>query len=326
MRDYDIAWPTALLAALALGCGHPRSPYVAGVRETNGLLVSVAAWGRDSVRLAHAVQAAFDSAAGVEGMLSGLGDHPGAQVVSAQLAALVQRAVLLARASGGAFDPTGRNSRGVAVDTVRHTITIPPGVHLDLGEFGRGYALDRALLALRGAVDSAVISSGGLYLIAADWSGARVVGIVDPDNTLEPLARLTVPPGTWAVSMTSVAEARDELIDPRTGKPAARTRVVAAMAPAAADAAGWSTAFYVVGCDSALALAPRVRTSVVCADGSVRWTPDLEGRVERVTDSAGPSGAAPAREPARAPAAAADTSDSRPLRLPGNSRSRPPTR
>jgi thiamine biosynthesis lipoprotein ApbE len=55
------------------------------------------------------------------------------------------------------------------------------------------------------------------------------------------------------------------------------------MAPDAADAGGWSTAFYVVGCDSALALAPRVRTSVICADGGVRWTPDLEGRVTKDT-------------------------------------------
>jgi hypothetical protein len=51
------------------------------------------------------------------------------------------------------------------------------------------------------------------------------------------------------------------------------------MAPDAADAGGWSTAFYVVGCDSALALAPRVRTSIVCADDAVRWSSDLEGRV-----------------------------------------------
>lgn len=281
MRDHNIAFSKAVLAAAVLGCGHHVVPYVARVGEANGVLVSVAAWGRDSLRLARAVQAALDSVAGVEAMLSHVGDRPGTHAVAPGVTALVQRAASLARASGGAFDPTGRNFRGLAIDTVRHTITIPPGLRLDLGEFGRGYALDRALLALQGVADSAVISSGGEYLIAADWSGARVVGIVNPENTLEPLARLTVPPGTWAVSMTSIAEAQDELLDPRTGKPALRTRVVAAMAPNAADAGGWSAAFYVIGCDSALALAPSVRTSVVCADGSVRWTPDLEGRVTR---------------------------------------------
>jgi len=268
-----------LWCGMVAGCGQQRAPYVAGVREAHGVLVSVAAWGPDSLRLERAVQGALDSAMSVTTMLSDLGARPGTRGVSPGLARLVQRALELARASGGAFDPTGRNIRGVSVDTARHTVTLPPGLSLDLGEFGRGYALDRALAALRGAADSAVLSSGGQYLIHADWSGARVIGIVDPDNTQRPLARLTIPAGTWAVSMISVAEVRDELLDPRTGKPAVRTRVVAAMAPDAADAGGWSTAFYVVGCDSALALAPRVRTSIVCADDAVRWSSDLEGRV-----------------------------------------------
>ena len=270
-----------LWCALVGGCGQRRMPYVARVREAHGVLVSVAAWGPDSLRLERAVQGALDSAMSVAAMLSDFGDRPGTRGVSPGLARLVQRALELARASGGAFDPTGRNFRGVSVDTARHTVTLPHGLHLELGEFGRGFALDHALVALRGAADSAVISSGGQFLIHADWSGARVIGIVDPDNTQRPLARLTIPAGTWAVSTISVAEVRDELLDPRTGKPAVRTRVVAAMAPDAADAGGWSTAFYVVGCDTALAVAPRVRTSVICADGGVRWTPDLDGRVTR---------------------------------------------
>ena len=268
-----------LVAAAVAACGHSRTPYVARVRETRGVLISVAAWGPDSQRLDHAVTAALDSAAAVETALAGVSDRPGTQGVSPGLARLVLRAVELARASGGAFDPTAKNFRALSVDTVRHTITLAGGLHLDLGEVGRGYALDRALAALHGVADSAVISSGGEYLIHSDWSGARVVGIVDPNHTLAPLATLTIPAGTWAVSTMSVAEAGDELLDPRTGKPATRTRVVAAIAPNAAAAGGWSLAFYVVGCDSALALAPRVHTSVVCVDDGVRWSPDLDGRI-----------------------------------------------
>jgi thiamine biosynthesis lipoprotein ApbE len=47
----------------------------------------------------------------------------------------------------------------------------------------------------------------------------------------------------------------------------------------AADA--WSTAFFVLGCDSALALASRLEDtlSVLCADQQVHWTPELDGRV-----------------------------------------------
>jgi thiamine biosynthesis lipoprotein ApbE len=277
MRPFPLV--AAVLYACISGCGHRVTPYVARVRETRGVLISVAAWGRDSQRLDHAVTAALDSAAAVETALAGVGDRPGTQGVAPGLAQLVLRAVELARASGGAFDPTTRNLRALSVDTVRHTITLAGRLHLDLGEVGRGYALDRALAALHGVADSAVISSGGQNLIHSDWSGARVVGIVDPNHTLAPLATLTIPAGTWAVSTMSVAEAGDEVHDPRTGKPATRTRVVAAMAASAATAGGWSAAFYVVGCDSALALAPRVHMSVVCVDDDVRWSSDLEGRV-----------------------------------------------
>jgi thiamine biosynthesis lipoprotein len=275
--------PFALVAAVVYacvgGCGHRATPYVARVRETRGVLISVAAWGPDSQRLDHAVAAALDSAAAIETALAGVSDRPGTQGVSPGLAQAVLRALELARASGGAFDPTAKNFRALSVDTLRHTITLAGGLHLDLGELGRGYALDRALAALHGAADSVVISSGGQYLIHSDWSGARVVGIVDPAHALTPRATLTIPPGTWAVSSMSVAEAGDELLDPRTGKPATRTRVLAAMASSAAAAGGWSAAFYVVGCDSALALAPRVHTSVVCVDDGVRWSADLDGRV-----------------------------------------------
>ncbi|MGH7672123.1 MAG: hypothetical protein ACREMC_04430, partial [Gemmatimonadales bacterium] len=61
----------------------------------------------------------------------------------------------------------------------------------------------------------------------------------------------------------------------------------------------WSTAFFVLGCDSAVALAPRLdrdrwRVSVVCADtGGVRWTADLEGRVLLPTSLAAPPARAP---------------------------------
>src|SRR5215831_3717832 len=278
-----LGFVAALCCAAASACGRHASPYVARIREARGVLISVAAWGPDSARLDHAVAAALDSAAAAETALASLGARPGSQGVSPGLARLVLRALALARASDGAFDPVAGRFRALTVDTARATVTLPRGVHVDLGELGRGYALDRVLAALHGAADSAVISSGGQYLIHSAWSGARVVGIGDPNHTLAPQTRLLVPAGTWAVSTMSVAEAQDEVLDPRTGKPATRTRVVAAMAPDAADAGGWSAAFYVMGCDSALALAPRVHMSVVCVDDDVRWSSDLDGRVKRDT-------------------------------------------
>jgi thiamine biosynthesis lipoprotein len=331
---------SALLAAALTACGHRAPPFVARARELSGAVFLVAAWGSDSLRLARAAEAALDSAGRAELLMLPTSDGSGiarvnraggqgAQPVAPALAELLVRALDLARASGGAFDPTGRDFRGLSVDTAHHTVTLRRGLRLDLGALGRGYALDRALLALRGAADSAVLGSGGLYLImtarSAERAGGRVVGIVDPDNTLRPLARLTVQPGIWSVSTMSLAEARDAVLDPRTGSPAARARVVAAVAPSAAMAGGWSSAFYVMGCDSALALAPRVGASVLCADGQLRWSADLNGRVAPATDSAGSVGTAPAHGRGHAPAATAGRNGSTSLPPPRSSRSRPPT-
>jgi thiamine biosynthesis lipoprotein ApbE len=189
------------------------------------------------------------------------------------------------------------------VDSLRETVTLRTGLRLDPTRAIRGHALDRALVVLRDSADSAILSLGGQYLMLT--AGSRRVGVADPDNSLRSLAMITMPPGAWAVSTVSLVEESGPIVDPRTGKPADRVRVVSVVAPAAAAAGAWSTAFYVLGCDRALALAPRAGAGVLCIDDRIRWSPDLDGRVVVTTDSAGRAGSAPAPAPARARAAAA---------------------
>ena len=190
-----------------------------------------------------------------------------------------------------------------ALDSLRHTVALETGLRLDPARAVQGLALDHALAALRGAADSAILSLGGQYLIMA--AGARHVGVTDPANSLRSLAVITVPPGSWAVSTVSLADQFDPVLDPRTGKPADRVRVVTVVAGTAAVASAWSTAFYVLGCDRALALAARAGVGVLCADDRVRWSPNLDGRVSVTTDSAESAETAPVSAPGRARAAAA---------------------
>jgi thiamine biosynthesis lipoprotein ApbE len=232
-----------------------------------GLVFSIAAWGRDSASLGRAVDRAFVA---------------------------VQEA------------DQERGDTSAIRDSLRRLVTLRTGLRLESDRTAQGRALDRALEALRGAADSAILSIGGQYLIMA--AGTRRVGIADPDNSLRVLAWLTVPPGVWAVSTMSLAEQSDPIVDPRTGRPADRVRAVTTLAPAAAAAGAWSTAFYVVGCDGALALAASTGVGVLCADDRVRWSQNLDGRVAVTTDSAAETAPVPA--PARAPAAAAATSGS----------------
>jgi thiamine biosynthesis lipoprotein ApbE len=118
-----------------------------------GTMMSAAAWGTDSTRVARALNAAHDSV-----------DH---------IDSLLQRHVSIA-----------------AVDSVRREIRRRTGVALAVDSLAAGYALDRATLALASVVDSALLDLGGQYVWVGPAARPthRAVGISDPDNTLRSLA------------------------------------------------------------------------------------------------------------------------------------------
>ncbi len=314
----------ALLAAgLAASCGSPPVPYVARAVAAMDAVFSVGAWGADSARLAVATLAALDSVRRIDSLLTGdrslseVGRINGAAgrpvPVSAPLLTILGEALTIAAASSGAFDPTGSDYRGVRLDRARSTVRLRPGLSLDLIGLAPGYALDRAMPALRGVADSAILGIGGVLLVlGGSHSGAgRHVGIADPENSLRSLAQLALPPGTWAVATAAVTDV-DPVQDPRTGQPAATARSVTTVGREAMKANAWARAFFVLGCDRALAQAPGLGLGAVCVDdrGGVRWTDDLNGSVLLVTDSARAAGfvPAPGRGPVPGPAPATNGS------------------
>lgn len=319
----------ALLALAALpGCSASPGPGPAVSRgwEIMGTVVTVGAWGPDSTSLSRALDQAYDSLRVVDSLLSTYRDSSeisrinqergthGTGRVSEPFAVVLRAALAVARASHGAFDPTLKNWRGVAFDSARGTVRLGPGLTLDFGGIAKGYALDRAALALLGRggiVDSAIWSMGGQLLLLG-MGGRREVGIPDPDNSLQLAALVRVPAGTVSVSTSSQAERPGHLVDPRTGRAAGRggVRSVTAIAPTGMTADAWSTAFFVMGCDSALALVAAGRlpgVDLVCIDRTVRWSAGLEGWVALPTDLAGAGtagGPGPGRQPGPAPARA----------------------
>jgi thiamine biosynthesis lipoprotein len=303
-------WHLAVVAATTACGSHARPPTVSRAGPALGAVFSVAALGADSGGVRRAVDRAFGTVARVDSALwdgrssselarlgRRAGDGP--QPVSEVVLAVVREVLEVGRRTAGAVSPLDRAVPGFAVDTVRHTVAIPRGGELSLSRVSRGYALDAALADLSDPVDSAILSLGGLYLTRT--AGIRTVGIADPDNSLRPMARLTLGAGVWGVSIVSPMEETDPVDDPRTGRPADRVRVAAAVAPRAATAAAWSLAGYVLGCDSALVRAADAGVDLVCGDDrGVRWTPRLEGRVALLpTDSGAPAGTGPG--PGRAP-------------------------
>jgi thiamine biosynthesis lipoprotein ApbE len=332
--------PGIVAAALALAGCRPTAPppTVARAWETMGGIFSVAVWGRDSAALARAADQALDSVRRIDSLLSRssqfsevarINRRGEGRRVSTAFAAVLGAALDAARRSYGAFDPTRHDWRGVTFDRARGTVVLRRGLTLDFGGIAGGHALDRALLALRDVADSVLLTLGGQYLImttetmtSAQRAGRRV-GVPDPDNTLRVIALIEIPPGTWSVRTLSPVDQPAPIMDPRSRKPAVRARSVTTVARDGITADAWSSAFFVLGCDSALALAPQLGTpqvGVLCIDDRVRWSADLEGRVFRLTDSASSAGTAPAPAPGPAPAGAAAPSGSTTRRAPDSSR------
>jgi thiamine biosynthesis lipoprotein len=160
----------------------------------------------------------------------------------------------VAESTRHAFDPAYGSERrpelpegapAFLLDPASHVLTSRSSrLHLDLGAVGKGYALDRlaGVLAEWGA-ESALLNSGGSTALALDQQpeSGWPVGLGEGDARRELLLRGA------ALSGSGLAVKGSHLIDPRTGRPAARTLRAWAHAPDAAVADALSTAFFVMG-------------------------------------------------------------------------------
>ena len=132
-----------------------------------------------------------------------------------------------------------------------------PGVEINLGSVGKGYALDRIAAIMRGRVRAALLSAGSSSILAVGGvDGGWTVGVRRPADKER---RLAVARLRDAALSTSGSEEQffeyggkryGHIIDPRTGWPAGRVASVTVMAPSTVGAAvtdALATAFYVGG-------------------------------------------------------------------------------
>jgi thiamine biosynthesis lipoprotein len=157
--------------------------------------------------------------------------------------------------------------RNVVLDSATESIRfLQPGVEINLGSIGKGYALDRVAAALDDAGNlPAVLLQGGSSSVYAKGSPTAdgrgwPVDIKHPWQTGHCLGRLWLRDkglGTSAATFQYLEHEGRKLghvLDPRTGWPAEGVASASVVAPTAAEADGFSTAFFVGGPELARAV------------------------------------------------------------------------
>lgn len=134
-----------------------------------------------------------------------------------------------------------------------------PGVELNLGSVGKGYALDRIVRLLRreGGLRSALVHGGHSSVFAMGnepTSGAGwTIGLTHPENPEQRLGCFRLADRGLGISAAThqhfVHEGRKlgHILDPRSAWPAEGTATAAVTAPTAAEADALATAFFILG-------------------------------------------------------------------------------
>lgn len=292
--------PFALAVALVLGAGMaPDTSSAAPIERARylmGTLCTASADGdADTVRAAAALGAALDEIARLERIMSSWLEESELSrlnrsaattpvACSADLAAVLDSSLALARLTGGAFDPTveplvrawdlrgegkvpGAKAlavaraavgwRGLALDPDRRTARFDrAGMGVDLGGIGKGYALDRAGETLRRhGTRTALVNLGGE--IGASGDLARAVTIAHPQRRLSPAVEIAV--ANAAVSTSGQSERgftaggvrHGHILDPRSGRPVPTEASVTVICASGTRADALSTALLVMGREGA---------------------------------------------------------------------------
>lgn len=178
-----------------------------------------------------------------------LSSHVGTAVaVSAILFEAVRFALLVADASGGAFNPTvgGGNYRDIELDPEQRKIKLLRPVTFDLGAVAKGLAVDAAARELEPFRDFAIDAGGDLYLGGVnEASDSWTVGIRHPRNQNELIANLKV--SNQAVCTSGDYEHPRHIVDPRTGAAAQTVASATVVATGAMLADALATAAFVLG-------------------------------------------------------------------------------
>jgi FAD:protein FMN transferase len=181
----------------------------------------------------------------------------------------------------------GVNWRNMLLDAEHHTVRFEhPGMRIDLGGIGKGYAVDRgiAILQARG-FQHALVTAGGDSRIIGDRMGRPwVVGIRNPDDKNKVVTRLPIVNSAMSTSgdyeryFDEGGVRYHHIIDPRTGHPASKVRSATILGPTATETDGMSKTAFVLGPEKALEIInrmPQYDAIFVTPEGKVLYSNGL---------------------------------------------------
>ena len=149
--------------------------------------------------------------------------------------------------------------RNVALDPATLSIRFKkPGVNLDLGGVGKGYAVDRMVQILRRrGMTSALVSAGGssIYGIGTppDDPHGWHIRIRDPRNEKDTAGQVDLKDDSISTSggyekfFWADGKMYSHIMDPRTGFPSEGTLSVSIVAPQTIDSEIWAKPYYILG-------------------------------------------------------------------------------
>ena len=266
--------------------------------EAMGSTYTVELYGTDRVKMEEAADAAFDETRRLDELLSNYKpDSEWSQVnrhaaekpmkISPELFQLLAACNEYSRESGGAFDisvgplmkvwgfykGTGHlphkaeveaamtkvGYRHVHLDPAAQTVWFDrPGVELDPGGIGKGYAVDRVVDVLRQkGVQIALVAGSGssIYGLGAPPSEPRGwrIEIQNPRNTRQTAAEVFLKDmsistsGSYEKFFRAEGKIYAHIMDPRTGYPAQGSLSVSIICPRTIDSEAWAKPYFVNG-------------------------------------------------------------------------------
>jgi FAD:protein FMN transferase len=284
--------------------------------EAMGSAYSLVLYGEDRARLEAASEDAFAEVRRLDRMLSNyrpesewseVNRHAAERPVkvSAELFRLLSACVEYSRQSEGAFDISvgplmkvwgfykgsghlpreGEVSGALAKVGYRHILldagsrTVRfdrPGVELDPGGIGKGYAVDRMVDVLRqDGVTSALVSAAGSSIFAlgappgeAGWK----IRIRDPKDETKTVEEVTLKnesmstSGNYEKFFRAEGKLYSHIMDPRTGLPARGMLSDSVITPLTLDSEAWTKPFFINGRDWAAKHKPTGFRVFLCPD------------------------------------------------------------